>query len=43
MYKLKQIYGSTAAFYRQDLGSVVFTAGWAFAGINLMPPFLYRT
>ena len=33
MHKLKQIYGDTAAFYRQDLGSVVFTAGWAFAGI----------
>lgn len=36
MYKLKQIYGSTAAFYRQDLGSVVFTAGWAFAGIVVL-------
>ena len=33
MHKLKQIYGNTAVFYRQDLGSVVFTAGWAFAGI----------
>lgn len=33
MHKLMQIYGDTAAFYRQDLGSVVFTAGWAFAGI----------
>ena len=36
MYKLKQIYGSTAAFYRQDLGSVVFTAGWSFAGIVVL-------
>ena len=33
MHKLKQIYGGTLAFYRQELGSVVFTAGWAFAGI----------
>ncbi len=36
MHKLKQIYGNTAAFYRQDLGSVVFTAGWAFAGIIVL-------
>ena len=36
MYKLKQIYGSTAAFYRQDRGSVVFTAGWGFAGIVVL-------
>ena len=33
MHKLKHIYGNTAAFYRQSLGSVVFSAGWAFAGI----------
>ena len=36
MRGLKQAYGDSIAFFRQEFGSTVFTAGWAFAGIVLL-------
>lgn len=36
MQILKKIYGDSLIFYRKDFGGMVFTAGWAFAGIVVL-------
>ena len=36
MHRLKENYADSIAFFRQEFGSTVFTAGWAFAGIVLL-------
>src|SRR5574344_2253639 len=36
MHRLKENYADSIAFFRQEFGSMVFTAGWAFAGIVVL-------
>ena len=36
MHRLKENYADSIAFFRQEFGSMVFTTGWAFAGIVVL-------